>query len=472
MNTTHANIWLLFLFLTPFVLAQGINEPRLAVGEVVHVSKDRSTVPHVEPHIAAHPTDPDRFVGASITFDSTGDDVTTTFASHDGGRSWSRTDLTPSHIDPWVSYGVDGRAFVACLHRRVVKGIGERTIVDVRSSTNGGVSWLPHSMVPFGKGSSSDRVVVLTDNTHGPNSGMVYVVRGQAYDYFNPKPGYCERCWYGPSVARSTDNGRTFSDPTILQLTSLDNQLANADLLFDGSLVILYFDFQQGGKFLHHQRSWVILSTDGGRTFSAPMFVCDKPASAITVDRSSLHRDRLYVVLEGTLSRTAVRRGSNFSFNHSTLVEPMRSDVYLLASNDRGNSWSDPVKVNDAVGEAQRCALPTVAVNRDGIVGVLWADTRNDPNRTCYDMYFSASVDGGATFLPNVRLTDRLSCPETSGNLVKTSSGDTTYVARRWPYGGDYQGLTSSPDGSFFAFWADSRTGVFQIWARTIRVEQ
>jgi hypothetical protein len=36
--------------------------------------------------------------------------------------------------------------------------------------------------------------------------------------------------------------------------------------------------------------------------------------------------------------------------------------------------------------------------------------------------------------------------------------------------GGDYMGLTAGVDGIFHPFWADSRSGTFQVWTSQIRV--
>ena len=38
-----------------------------------------------------------------------------------------------------------------------------------------------------------------------------------------------------------------------------------------------------------------------------------------------------------------------------------------------------------------------LAVNKHGAVGVAWVDGRHGTGRECYDVYFSASLDGGST---------------------------------------------------------------------------
>jgi hypothetical protein len=50
--------------------------------------------------------------------------------------------------------------------------------------------------------------------------------------------------------------------------------------------------------------------------------------------------------------------------------------------------------------------MPTVAVNRDGVVGVAWYDRRDNPDNLGWWVRFRASRDGGETFLPSARVSE------------------------------------------------------------------
>jgi hypothetical protein len=41
----------------------------------------------------------------------------------------------------------------------------------------------------------------------------------------------------------------------------------------------------------------------------------------------------------------------------------------------------------------------------------------------------------------------------------------------RFPAGGDYHGLEPLPDGSFRIAWADSRSGIFELWTAVIEID-
>jgi hypothetical protein len=86
------------------------------------------------------------------------------------------------------------------------------------------------------------------------------------------------------------------------------------------------------------------------------------------------------------------------------------------------------------------------------------------------DVFFTASHDGGQTFLPNVRISEAQPCADAAGNRVPHGDDKTT-VGERWEAGGDYSGLVAS-GGIFHAIWADTRSGAYQLWHTTTRVEE
>jgi hypothetical protein len=107
-----------------------------------------------------------------------------------------------------------------------------------------------------------------------------------------------------------------------------------------------------------------------------------------------------------------------------------------------------------------------VAVNNQGVVGIAWYDGRDDPRGyrsvfRCQHVYFTASLDGGRTFLPGVKVSEAENCPDTPRNAE---------AGRRWVAGGDYFGLAAEAAGAFRLLWADSREGIYQLRSSTVRV--
>ena len=107
--------------------------------------------------------------------------------------------------------------------------------------------------------------------------------------------------------------------------------------------------------------------------------------------------------------------------------------------------------------------MPEVAVNKDGVVGVSWYDTRDTPGaEPGWDVRFTASNDGGKTWEPSIRVS------ETSS--VFTAAMQTKFGRRIGP--GDTAGLAASADGVFHPLWIDHRTQTPQVWTATVTVSK
>jgi hypothetical protein len=158
-------------------------------------------------------------------------------------------------------------------------------------------------------------------------------------------------------------------------------------------------------------------------------------------------------------------------------------------SKDRGITWTEPRLVDPSVPAGSVQYQPVLAVDFEGILAAAWFDTRNSTDGSKYDEYFSVSTDGGNTFLPPVRVSTESSLPAGAGNLAISAVAWSAKpqpnlselkgphritllsAGSRWMNGGDYMGLTSDLAGNFRPFWADSRTGTFQIRTAVVQVQ-
>jgi len=415
-----------------------------AVAEINVVEEDRLVVgaplgvPVTEAHLAVNPNNPNHLVAGVIMVrapDMSQLDCAA-LTSFDGGATWVSHELgEPSCGDPWVAILPDDVVLFAVL--------GSEGLLVYRSA-DGGRTW-PDTPLPMGRGHDHETMVV--DETSGARNGTVYLTSVHRTE--RPETGTLRDAVY---IARSSDAGRSWEPHSFFPFNLSFNAMTPI-VLSDGMLVVSFSDYSRrgqdgGGVWLDAQRDWVATSSDGGRTFSVPLFVtgsCERTFPTLGVDRSSgPYQDRLYYLC------------NDGDFEH----------VYLHHSSDRGESWSDPVVVSKGAGRRGYVRTPAIAVNPEGVVGVSWYDGRNDRARyrgiyRCQQMFFAASLDGGETFLDEIQVSTDLSCPDTPDN------GE---AGRRWPAGGDYHGLVALPDGRFRIMWADSRDGKYQLRTATVRV--
>ena len=440
---------------------------RIVVGPEIPVSSD-GDVPHVELMVAAHPRDARRLIGAAITgtkrFGGMADKL---YVSSDGGYAWTDVDLPEQRIfgsgDPQVAFGAAGTAYFTSLTNKFdTASKRDRVGLFVYRSNDGGLEW----GAPIDLGFGYDHEQIVVDHTGGPLAGRVYI--GALYGY--PV--------YRVGIFRSTDDGRSFVGPVEVANGKGEYgiNVVNLLVLSDGTLFVPFADFEfkpDQRKTNPHSNFWFATSRDGGETFTPAkkffqQFRGNRDSLGLTtfpvfaVDTSTTYRDRLYLVW------TDFRSG--------------RARLLFSMSTDRGERWSDPRLIDPSVPATADQYQPAMAVSNDGTLAISWFDSRGTTGGHHYHEYFTASVDGGATFLPPRRVSTAVSSALGAGNLALYSSefrypADSLRVAllsaaNRWASGGDYMGLTADADGVFHPWWADSRTGTFQIYTARVRVDR
>jgi hypothetical protein len=180
--------------------------------------------------------------------------------------------------------------------------------------------------------------------------------------------------------------------------------------------------------------------------------------------RSELFRDRIY------LAWTDERSG--------------HARIYFSSSSDRGLTWTKPRAIDDvspALARRTDNFMPTLAVNKDGVVGITWNDRRDAPDGIGWTTRFTASLDGGETWLPSVavserpaRFTEGVAGEDVGGYVEEAPFADgplTLHVVLSGgPMAGDTAGLSADANGVFHAVWIDNRSGRGQIYTSPVTV--
>jgi len=422
--------------------------PVIRVGPNVRVSAEHPRDTHYEVVVAADPRDRARLVVGSIIYpESTATYGTIVYQSSDGGASWQETLGLPAldHTgDPATTFGPDGVAYYVASS---LPAAGERRLLLFRSTDS--KTWDgPHPLTYM------DREYVTVDATNGSRRGRIYVngnnrVPRNVSDFV---------------VFRSDDGGRTFAGPgTRSAFGSVQAAvMGNAVVASDGTLVGVYAETAKRGIYS-------IWSIDGGASLASSAKIDDYVAGGerkgamlgnanaepeLAIDASGgRFNDRLYVAWPDRRS------------GHSRIM--------FSSSADRGKTWSAARAIDDVPqSNLTDQFMPEIAVNKDGVVGVTWYDRRDHPDNLGWDVRFTASVDGGATFLPSVKVSERGTSfpagtsrePSGWGSQIDAGRGSFTFM------GGDTAGLAADAAGEFHAVWVDNHTGVPQVWTAAIKL--
>lgn len=410
------------------------SEPVIRVRGDAPLDRTAAMYPVAEPHLSTHRTNPDLLFVSALeikartpypNFDCV------LFVSKDRGLSWSRTDLDFGMCgNTWGAVADDGTLFFVGLTEPA--GIVHyRADMRAYRSEDQGASWSEPQ--EFGPGFDYPKIVI------DPASEDVYVVGTRAFRADS-------RIHHRTVVARSRDGGRTFPDSVHLYLSRNTHEAQVPVVLSDGSLVVPYTEHStEDGAPLDGRRSWLVVSGDRGRTFSEPRLVAEGCGGGGT--------GWPYLALGRAPSSTADR----IYWLCSTDDQP---GIWIQHSDDVGLTWSARVRADNVGSEAY--ATYALATNDRGVVGVVWM-ARAGTREPCNRLVFTASVDGGETFLQPVQVSEEESCPARDPRNAAAH-------AHRARAGGDYNGIAAGADGSFHMVWADARDGMYSLRHSTAEV--
>jgi hypothetical protein len=455
---------------------------KIEVGPTVTISADAPADPHGESFFAVNPGNSKDQIAGSCRISNKGMGVSG-YVTHDGGHAWSRIELPEKVAHGWdviTYFDAQGTAYFAA---------NDRDGLWITRSMDQGRTWMPVTLLPGIKG--FDRQYMGFDRT-GRFSGRVYAgASGESIGFDGKDHALL-------AIAFSTDGGKTFGQPRLITGADKENPFDITNILVtpDGTVVMPFTTMVMSDSgTLFEATNWgdkkpiemqvalrIAVSGDGGNTYSVSppvrKFSLSIPAnSGFTYDKVQGNGSAAIDLSKGPY------RGRIYLV--SVDAEGDRHKIGVIHSSDDGKTWSKPVTVNDDGGSVDD-ANPTIAVNNRGVVGVIWNDRRSHKD-ACYDLYFSASLDGGETFVPNVTTGQKPTCPLAPGNwkpsadvsaYPKTEQGvsvegqglNVLMISTRFPGGGDTQGLDSDSDGVFHAGWIDGSSGVMQLAGTTFAV--
>ncbi len=258
-------------------------------------------------------------------------------------------------------------------------------------SPNGGTTFLPSVLV------NDDAQVIghSFDSIHVASDGVVHIA------WIDGREGKKES---GTFVTHSLDHGRTVAKNLKVDENTCVCCRTALTTGPDGTLYVAWRKILPGNL----RETVVARSADGGQTFSTPVIVghdqwvfpgCPHRPASIGTDR----RGRLYVVwyTEGVDETPAIflaysdDRGETFSPKHKLNVSkgtfpdhpqlavdpegrlvivweeqsPVRREVVMRLSLDRGQTFSAPQQLNEKKGQT-----PSLSVNANGLAAVAWLE--------------------------------------------------------------------------------------------------
>jgi hypothetical protein len=483
-------------------------DPAPAFSRDVLVTRDFSQTPlQTEPHLAVNPNDPRHLIVGTIDYNFPS---VSSYVSLDGGDIWEGPFQSPfllddrtSGGDPVVAFERDGTAHLATISI----GIEEFTFgpivtfsmvssIAVATSDDGGFSW--GDPVSTSRSSVDTRDLELDAlgrlrgtlatsfldkpwmtvgrSPDNPDQDVIYVT----YTHFEV---LYQILWVGEvptflptstetriELVRSEDQGQTWSEPVPVSPTvarvygevesaapgvfGTDRVVQGSQPVVDsdGTVFVAWLDTTDDGSMEGGAEIWVARSDDGGETFNDAAVAAEfeeigfRPRTAFfrfwgaAFPQIAIGPDGdLYIVYTGRDSERPRDDG----------------DIFLIRSLDGGDSWSEPLRLNDDDGDALQF-FPSIDVDPHGTVHVMWGDMRDDPAQTRYHIYYTSSEDQGETW--GFELEEQGF--SVGDSRVSDFSSNPNFG---FPFGlfiGDYFSLKATEEDVYMV-WADTRLGEF-----------
>lgn len=333
--------------------------------------------------------------------------------STDGGFTWQDSLFTNTpylrHSDPCLIGDQHGN-FYACVLNYIADD--DTSFIAVYRSTDNGSSWSgPVMTCDYIPPNFEDKQMTAIDRTGGSYDGNYYVSWGRF-----PDP---TRIMF----VRSVDGTGSFEDTMVI-----GEPITNEDLTYgsgnfsmpvvdaDGDVHVLWLGVRvQPGEPYAYYAIRQTSSTDGGQTFGDERVILDETIGYATCEGDIDIYGAPIVdcdISNGPYHNTLYYAQTQYSGFY--LNEPSGFDVFVWKSTDKGITWLGPSVVNDdPVGQDVDQFHPWLVVNEDGVVLLVFYDQRNDPvNHYLFDAYFSASFDGGETYVHNMRISEVSSNPD------------------------------------------------------------
>jgi len=393
---------------------------------VVAQAKAGSSFQPCEPSIAINPKNPDNLVAGVI--------LDRAIYTKDAGKSWGEVQLRSAYGvfgDPVIIADHEGRFYMSHLS----SGSTEESWLDrivCQASVDGGATW--NGGVGMGLNPPADQDKQW--KAAHPTERFLVSTWTQFDKYGSKEPRHTSNIYFSSSSTPDKEWTKA------VRINDISGDCLDSDNTAEGAVPaigtdgtvyvawsmngILFFDrsSDRGKTWLPHDRP--IGRQFGGWDMDIPGLSRCNGMPVLMIDNSDgPHKNSLYVVYADQIA------GEN------------DTDIFLIRSRDRGDTWSAPKRINqDGGGKHQ--FLPWLSVDpKTGYLYVVYYDRRAYSDHQT-DVYVAFSIDSGETFR-EAKISERPFTPTTT-----TFFGDYNNVAA---FGGRIAPIWTRMDGGRTSVW-------------------
>ena len=385
-----------------------------------------------EPSIYVNPNNPDHIVG--------GANIKNYYYSTDGGYMWNTGVLSSSHGvwgDPCLITDTADNVYFFHLSWPVSGSFIDRIVCQ--KSIDGGATWNDGSYMGLNGDKAQDKEWAVVDRTNN----NIYVTWTQFDDYGSSNPDDISIIRF----SKSADEGETWSEA--VKINEVDGDCIDGDNTVEGAVPAVgpngeIYVAWAGPEGLVFDRS-----PDQGETWLDEDIFVDEFPGGWDYEIPGISRCNGLPVTVCDLSG-GPDHGTiyiNWTDQRNGLDD---TDVWLVKSTDGGDTWTEPLRVNDDPPGKQQFFTWMCIDQATGYLWFVWYDRRNynDDNT---DVYMGLSKDGGET-IQNFKVSEEPFLPWSS------------------VFFGDYNNI-SAHNNVVRPIWTRLQDGSLSIWTAIVDVD-
>jgi hypothetical protein len=390
-----------------------------------------------EPTIFVNPTNTLNIVAGSI--------INFYHTSFDGGKTWTTNSLKSEYGvwgDPCIVADAKGNFYYAHLSDPEGTNWRSNKVLDrmvVQKSTDGGKTWSSGAGVGLNAPKQQDKEWL----TVNPYNNEIYISWTEFDKYGSKNPMDKSRILF----SKSKDDGLTWRKPVVL--SQFEGNALDDDLTTEGAVPSVGPNGEIYVAWSYDEKIYFDKSTDGGNTWLKKDIVATNQPSGWNFEVPGLNRTNGMPVTGVDISNSKYRGTIYINFADQRNGKD-NTDVFIVKSVDDGNTWSQPIKVNQDTTKTHQFLTWMSVDAKTGYIYILFYD-RHKYADTNTDVVLAVSTDGGNSF-------------------TNTTISEKPFIARSNVFFGDYTNL-SVYNGVVRPIWTRIDKDTLSVWTALIDIK-
>ncbi|MCF6213097.1 MAG: glycoside hydrolase [Flavobacteriaceae bacterium] len=429
------------LFSCKNILSQESSESKVTITSFKNVKifeqKRGKSLGPSEPSIFINPTNTNNIVvGSIINFYHT---------SVDGGKTWQTNQIKSTMGvwgDPCITADTKGNFYYAHLSDPEGTNWRSKRILDrmvVQKSTDGGKTWSDGVGVGLNVPKQQDKEWL----TVNPFNNEIYITWTEFDKYNSKNPEDKSRILF----SKSADDGLTWRKP--VKLSQFEGNALDDDKTTEGAVPSVGPNGAIYVAWSYDNKIYFDKSTDGGLTWLDKDIVATDQPGGWNFDLPGLNRTNGMPVTGVDISENKYKGTVYINFSDQRNGTD-NTDVFIVKSDDKGITWSKPIKVNQDTTKTHQFLTWMSVDPKTGYLYIVYYD-RSKYTNNFTDVVLAVSTDGGA-------------------NFSNTTISESPFEPNTQLFFGDYLNI-SSFNGVVRPVWTRIDKDTLSIWTALIDVK-